>query len=405
MARSASPTRTLACQLLVAMLASVAIGELFVAIPYFSRDQLHAKGAAIGWMGGIYQGAYAIVVYAFRKQLDRFDLRHLTLLGCGLSALILAAMPFSGSVGGLMACMALFGVVTMLLWPPLMGWISRGVEGATLNRRLGWYNAAWSLGLILGPLLGGWLYGIGHLLPFLVAGGVFGLCVLSLWAADPAPPLRRAAPLIDLDPPADAGAVHADDSVAALGRIAAFRRMARVGLVTTYMAIGLLRYQLPPVAQQMGVDSLHYGPISMTLSASLSLGFLILGVFPGWHFQLWPVWLCQAAMATGLFAVYWGSGIASLLVASALCGFGTSLLYAAHLFYGVSGGHDRARLMAVHELLLSGGFVLGAIGGGVLADQFGLLTPYLLFGLILSAGLLLVIAMTPQARRRPVTGS
>lgn len=392
---------TFLCQLLVAMLVSVAIGTLLVAVPYFSRARFAAGGAAVGWMGGLYQGAYALSVLLVRNLLDRFDLRNLNRIGCLTCTVVLAAMPFTTSAVGLTVCMALFGIGTMFIWPPLMGWLARGAEGAELNRRLGRYNAAWSMGLIAGPVLGGWLYMQNPTWPFFAAAGMLALCVGALLLAEPAPP-AAAGPRVELDAPADTLPSAAEEATVRPDELTRFRRMARVGLVTSYVAMGILRYQLPNLAQEWGIDAEHFGPISMTLSASLALGFFVLGLTPAWHLRRWPMWVCQAAIVAGLLLIFFGQGSLVLFIASALVGLGNSLLYAAHLYYGVTGGRDRARLMAFHELLLSAGFLTGAIGGGWLAD-FSLRAPYSICAALMAGGLILLFVFGGWQAPRPNT--
>ena len=65
-----------------------------------------------------------------------------------------------------------------------------------------------------------------------------------------------------------------------------------------------------------------------------------------------------------------------LFVAAGIVGICEGFIYVSHLFYGVSGGKKRSGLMALHEFLLSTGFVIGSVGGGFISDSFGRYVPY-----------------------------
>ncbi len=373
--------------LVTSFVGSAAFGEMFVALPYFARA-LSCTPGQVGWLGGVYTVCYAGATLLAGHSMDRFSPRTLTVISSFALLACAALMGFSGSAAQLFGVVALYGVCTVWMWPPLMGWISRGLEGAALNRRLGWFNAAWSSGLIVGPLMGGLLYSLWPPAAFLAAAGCHLACACILLSA--IAPHRATAPTAVLprteQPASDAGA-----------QMIRFRRLARIGLFAGYLVIGLLRYQLPGVAQSLGLDAARYAPISTTLSATQAVGFALLGATHAWHFRRPWLWAMQALLGGVLLVVASTRSEAGLYLVCALAGLGVSFLYASHLYYGVSGGSDRARLMAIHEILLSAGFLTGSVGGGVLSDAVGLRAPYWVGAALLGASI--VLSMVVSAER------
>ncbi len=365
--------------LVTSFIGSVAFGEMFVALPYFARA-LGCTPGQVGWLGGLYTACYAGAMLLASHSLDRFSPRVLTAISCTALLTCAAAMGFVPNREALFVVVGLYGVCTVWLWPPLMGWISRGREGAALNRRLGWFNAAWSSGLILGPVMGGLLYSFWPPAAFLAAAGCHLICAcVLLSASEPRPPVASQTMSIENAP-------ASDDEVA---RMLHFRRLARIGLVAGYLVVGMMRYLLPGVAQSLGIDAARYGPISTTLSAAQSIGFAVLGVSHIWHFRQTWLWGMQALLTGVLLLAAFAPSEVMLYIACALAGLGVSFLYASHLFYGVSGGRDRARLMAIHEILLSGGFLVGSVGGGIVADAAGLRAPYRIAAVLVGGSVLL----------------
>ena len=73
------------------------------------------------------------------------------------------------------------------------------------------------------------------------------------------------------------------------------------------------------------------------------------------------------------------------------------------ILYGVSGGVRRARRMAIHELVLSVGFVIGAFGGGWVTDHISLRAAYPICAGLLIAGMAAqaIVFIVRNARERP----
>ncbi|MCC7293514.1 MAG: MFS transporter [Phycisphaerales bacterium] len=352
----------------VSLVASAAFGQLFVAWPFLAQQHMQAKPAQVGLIAALYQGPYVLAVLAGRPLLDRIDPRIQAALSNLLLAVSACGMVFAASLNQLLVLVTISGLATSWLWPPVMGRVSAGLEAAALNRRLGRFNAAWSTGMVLGPLVGGYLYAWNVSAPFWSAMVYHIVSAALLMTCRPAGKLSSSESR--LSPPPQEGET---------AQVACFRRMARVALVSGYVSLGLLRFQLPVLAEQeLKMNSARFGKIGMLLSLTMALGFWALGRHPWWHFRARGLWVFQAVLACSLLLAYAASGAFALFLCAGITGVGISFLYASHLYYGVTGGARRSRRMAIHEVLVSAGFLVGAYGGGLLAGVIGLRAPYLI---------------------------
>jgi len=370
----------------VALLSSISFGQLLVAWPFYARH-LGASASQVGLIGGLYQGCYALALIVGRPILDRFTPRVLAMTASLLLAFFAMVMSTVTTLTTLFVIVALFGLSTFLLWPAVMGAIATGFEGRSLNRRLGRFNAAWSIGLIIGPAVGGWLYSFGAYWPFLLAGTFHLVSAGFMWRC-PTPKTHRDQTSQNKTIP--------DTSPSE--RNVKLRSMARVGLVCGYFVFGMMRFQLPNLAAESGLTAADFGPISATLSLSTAIGFILLGRVDAWRNRGSVIWIVQLLLAITLLILVDDAGKGHLYLCSALAGFWISFLYASHLYYGVSGRGNRARLMAIHELLLSAGFLTGALGGGLIADLTYNRFPYLVGCVVLLVG---VVAELLLANGRP----
>lgn len=373
-------------------LSSVAYGQVFLALPYLAK-KMDASSTQVGLIGGLYQGLYLAAVLAGRPLLDRMDGCRQAALGSVALAVCAAGFAWTHSIHAVLACVGVYGVALSWLWPPVMGRISAGLEGVKLNRRLGRFNASWSGGMILGPVLGGHLYEWHAGAPFLLAGA-YHLASAALLAS-----CSKAGPADLTRLTSTSAAPSSGDSGELPQQTRVFRRMARWALVSGYLALGLLRLQLPRLAEErFGIKASEFGLVGTLLNLTMSAGFIGLGLDAWWHYRAWALRVFQIGLAGALLLAPLARNASVLYVCAGLSGMMVSFLYASHLFYGVSTGVNRSRLMAVHEILVSVGFLLGSFGGGVIADVWGLNTPYWIGAAAIVGGMVSTILIRARSR-------
>ncbi len=129
--------------------------------------------AFVGLLSAVMQGG---LLGRLVKRFGEGALLQAGLLGTALGILL---MPFSPGLGLLLASLALFGLAMGMIRPVLSGTASLATSPEKQGLVLGVILASGSIGRIAGPLLGGWLFDLGHAFPFYAAAAI-GLVMLSL---------------------------------------------------------------------------------------------------------------------------------------------------------------------------------------------------------------------------------
>lgn len=387
--RETSSTRALCA---IAVMIAVSIGAATVALP-FRALALGAGPWLVGTIGGILMAAYAVGCMVLGPWVDHVRPRTALLVGNVVWAIVLVAMGMTTRLSVLLVLALVYGAVMVAIWPPLMGWVSYGHEGPALNRRLGRYNMSWSGGMVIGPFLGGVLFEKHYAVPFVAAGVLHGVTLLvALLVTTPQPDPTSAEPAMDV-PPADPGPPPI---------VATFRTVARIGLVGSFIAMGVQRFQLPTLANDLQIREAVFGAVVLVLSLANVLCFAVLGRTHKWHYRLDWLLGVQVILAAAIGALVWARGPWALAAIAAVVGACVGLTYSSSLYYGVSGGRRRGRLMAIHEMLLSVGFVIGAIGGGFVSDVWGLRAAYPVSAALILVGVVAQVVAYRRLRPRRI---
>ena len=287
----------------------------------------------------------------------------------------------------------LAGAAMSLFWPFLMAWVSADYEGALLNRRLGTYNGMWSAAAIIGPSISGALVDSSTLGP--IAAGVAGLaicfvllCVAHDKSAGTAASVR----------PLDAPEVHFDETV-----LLRFKWMARIALFCSWACLGVSRSQFALLFTGLGFSETQFGIMITVFGICNFLVLIGAGRLGFWHFR-WVFLLgAQVILAVPLFLMIYGRTLWIFVPAFMVMGFGFGFAYSSHLYYGACGSRKRSTQMAIHEVTLSLGVIVGSGAGGYLSGNVGDYWPYwfaiAVLALGLAAQIIVWIALTPKRRR------
>ncbi|MFQ6048001.1 MAG: MFS transporter [Phycisphaerae bacterium] len=237
--------------------------------------------------------------------------------------------------------------------------------------------------MVLGPSVGGALFELGPTLPFYAACGGLLLAACML-ATAPSPQSFS---------PAGPDSADRGDTISA-DRLANWRLVAWVGLFFAYLAMGMMRYQLPSLARALAVREAVFGIVMTVLSLVMAGTFLLLSRSDRWHFRRALHALAQLALAAIVAGFCWVDSADGMALAVSAAGVCIGLVYASSIFYSASGPPARrTSLLAVHEMTLPAGFVCGSLIGGSLSEYVSLRAAYPACAALILLGLLVQLLM------------
>lgn len=360
----------------VAFLNAVAYAGISLAMVFHLRYQFGAGGGVIGLAGAIQWAAYLLGNLALRP-LTRIILpRYSLMISATATAVFTVLLSRAGSLPLAIAMFAAIGFFMSLFWPPIMGWLSAGAEGAHLNRRIAWFNLSWSLGVIVGPFLAGLLTEVNSRLPLYVGAVGFALVGLTTLAASLF--LESIRTDTHRDPPRSA-ARAADNSTP-------LRYPSWVGLVGAYALLGTLSIVFPLFARDhLAVRESVIGAGLLVRGVALAVGFVVAGRTVGWHFRKLPILVPTVVLICVSVLLAFVDTLLGFALLIPVVGLAVAGSYSLSVFYGVAGSVERARRMGVHEALLTVGIIAGSFGGGMLYEHVGIHAVFVGCALLLAA--------------------
>ena len=170
---------------LVAFFSTFSFAGLEMTFPLFIEDRWNYGEKEMGWMF-MFIGAVAVPLQGglLGRLINSLGERRIILIGLLLSAIGMALLLNAYSFVTLTVYLTIAGVGNQLIRPTNASWISKQTrigQGAAI----GIMDAFLSLGRILGPLLGGWLYAK-EAYPYAVLSGILLITTFCLYI-----PLRR----------------------------------------------------------------------------------------------------------------------------------------------------------------------------------------------------------------------
>ncbi len=278
----------------------------------------------------------------------------------------------------MIATAILSGAAMSLFWPFLMSWVSADYEGPVLNRRLGTYNGMWSSAAIMGPLIGGVLVDMSTLGPVAAGALCLAVCFVLLCLAHDG----SAGSAVSVRP-VDAPEISFDH-----GLLLRFKWMARIALFCSWACLGVTRSQFALLFTGLGFSETQFGIIITIFGICNFLVLTGAGRLAFWHFK--PVLLLsvQVILALSIFMIIFGRTLWVFVPAFVIMGYGFGFAYSSHLYYGACGSKKRSSQMAIHEVTISLGVIVGAGAGGYLSGNFGIYWPYWFSVIVLTLGLI-----------------
>ena len=306
---------------------------------------------------------------------DRIGRRKVLLLGWVFGIPVPIALMLAPTWTWVIAANVLLGINQGLAWSST---VMMKIDLAGPRQRglaMGLNEFAGYLAVAVSAALSGWLasrYGLRPEPLFLglaIAG--LGLGLSALW-------VRETTPHMELENLSESGKGFLE--VAALGsyRHRGLASVSRTGLVNNAndaLAWGLL----PVLMVEEGLSIVQLGAVASTYPAVWGLGQLLTGPLSDRLGRRLPIAAGMWAQALALLWFWAGDGFSDMLSAAILLGVGTALTYPALLAAvgDIASPSWRATAVGVYRTWRDGGYVVGAIAAGVLADLFDVQTALL----------------------------
>jgi Arabinose efflux permease len=346
---------------LASFLSQTGIVIINLALVYF----LSGRGAnpfLVGAASAVYSLSYLVGCLALGSFYARFRPFSMVLssqLGMTLSALLLFFTSSTPVVFLLMVC---YGVSQSMLWPQMESWVTRGKEGAELNRATACFNLSWSLASGISSSIAaafiarsaefGLMGGMGTLLI-----AAFVLLTVSLLL----PSLRKA----------KGEREHISEMGEAVDHSTPLRFYSWIAVGYAYIIISVLSNVFPLHAAASGIDTGIVGFLLVARGMGTFLGFIVLGRVSFWQFKFGLILLSQFLLALSALAIAFVSYVPLLAVLFFAMGLLLALMYDFSIFHSASGAIDRGSRMVIHEVVLNVGAVFGSLFGGGMLTFFG----------------------------------
>jgi DHA1 family tetracycline resistance protein-like MFS transporter len=161
-------------------------------LPYYAQT-FNASDTTIGLLLASYAAAQLIGAPLLGRASDRFGRRPILLISIFGTFLGFLLFGFATSLAMLFASRILQGITGGNL-SVAQAYITDVTDAKSRNRGLGMIGAAFGLGFIIGPALGGLLSGISYSVPAFVAAGLsfINLLLVAFWLPESLTPEKRA---------------------------------------------------------------------------------------------------------------------------------------------------------------------------------------------------------------------
>jgi MFS transporter, DHA1 family, multidrug resistance protein len=169
-------------------------GMIIPILPFYVKH-LGASGSALGLLMATY-GVMQFIFAPFWGQLsDRYGRKKILMLGVLGNAATQVLFGLSTQLWMLFAARILSGLLSSATLPSAMAFISDSTTKEQRGGGMGMIGAAFGIGMVIGPGLGGWLGSDNLSLPFFFAGGlsVIAFALIALILPESLPPEKRTA--------------------------------------------------------------------------------------------------------------------------------------------------------------------------------------------------------------------
>lgn len=351
---------------LTVFIGDAALGATLFAVPFYA-DYLGGQVLSLGALGATGACTYIVGCLTVSRLADRANGKLLAFIGLATFVAAYLCIQIVNSIPPIYVIVGVGGVGMSMFWPSMQSRLGEFSVQDAFHKKVSIFNISWSSGLMIGPLVAGFLFRLGPRIPFLFT---YGACLVGM-ALVLCSRTQRPSP----ETGTNGGRVS--DNKVDPARADQFLKIAWLGNFTCWFVFGLMRYVYPKIVLALDLSATDHGVFMFVIGLFQTIAFFMLGLFSAWHFRFRLIVVVEIATAL----VYVGFSLANskypIFLLCALAGCCNGFLYFSSLYYSLYSLSHKGSRSAIHEVMVGSGMFLGPLFGGLIAARFGLRVPFL----------------------------
>ncbi len=381
-----------------AFLMDLAVACMGLALQFLAIG-MGAIPRVLGMLGAFGSGGYAVVCMLGGGMADRIGRKLSAIIGVFSVAVIWLLYTIAPDPYWLLVIAPFGGAALGMVWPAVQAWLAeRTASGRrALNRNLGLFNVSWSTGLLIGPLVAGYIWRDDFpALPFILGAGIAAVTIVVLLLTPGGGPGLRQQQQSGVDE-----AATTDEHT----WWPLFMKLAWAGNFSSWFAGATIQTMFPKLglSPELALGHQLVGIVIFCYWAALMAAFFLARTTQRWQFKIWPLIMAEILSLLGmLLAGLYANSAAAFCICFAISGTAAGVTYVSSLFYSITGPlANCSRRTGFHEATLGLGSLAGGLISGEVATRcLNLHAPYLAVATVIFLVVLVqVVAWSSRAWR------
>jgi MFS family permease len=377
------------------------------ALPFFVFHHLGGSAAVTGGIGSAQSFVYAAVCLGSSMAIARVH----NAMGVAVAGALLFTGLFVGGhlTGNLYLYCGMVGLSTAgmsLVWPALHSWLGAKKEVALRTRAMGNFNIAWSLGLAVGALVGGWLYVEDPRLPFVAVallGGLAAALIYTVPSREPHAPEPETPPMALREREQLERLIPAAWVANGVGwAMVITTRMVFPKQLDDLVEVNALRILFEneaPALLTYGAARV-YGALAFTLSTCSCVLYYLMGRTQWWHGRSSIILVLQLLAALSVWTLGVTQSLVLMALSFALIGVNCGFCFFASSYYCTANPALTHRRMAINEGVVGAGGFAAPFAIGYIADAQGIPAAFKYAPAVVALLILVQVVMIWRARSK-----
>ena len=289
---------------------------------------------------------------------------------------------------------------TSFYWPSVISYVTAGLAGNELSRRISQFQRSAMAALMIGPPIAGFLYSWNSTANFIMVNLSYFSVVLSFFMimryfgreSSTEGDSHYHVQAVVMEPLVLDEAGKAEEMLQNKNSNLLRYRGWACNLCGA-ICMGIFANIIPiHIRDGLGFTETSAGMVQFFRCGAGFAGFAILGRFTAWHFKGWWFVFIQGGFTfCSLLFLLAGNHLFFFFFLAILFGLLNSACNATSVFYSSSTGKHHKRNVAFHEIYLSLGLAIGSAGGGFVYQRLNLPGMALALSLALSVGVVVFV--------------